>query len=287
MGIYLNGIIPYDFNDLDCHEKATAEIHSILKKIQERWHFTKGFHISCYDDELEYSIDLPNDFGRIRLRNSFIEIDTSINYTSYFHESMWWRTRMFDIAEALDADTVYLGAENSFHNHNYGKKEWFDNDFTIDDWKKEFHDIPMYDDEDEKILTTFPDWIYLFQETFTACKERKAQLKKKFKNYEIVTISTIGNKFILALNKDKRLVLLDEENNKELECGEIDGIDQRFNGAGFAIYKGTTSAFYTPDGKKITDYKERKFDWCWGNGENLTIMVKDCQTNEVIHTNIL
>ena len=64
------------------------------------------------------------------------------------------------------------------------------------------------------------------------------------------------------------MVLLDEESDKELECGEIDGIDQRFNGAGFAIYKGTTNAFYTPDGKKITDYKERKFDWCWGNGEN-------------------
>ena len=86
MAVYLNGIIPHNFNSIEDKEKSIAELYSILKRLQDYWHFTKGFNIEIIDNEDSplYRIDLPNDPGMLELKNGFIFLDFWYNHHQYF-----------------------------------------------------------------------------------------------------------------------------------------------------------------------------------------------------------
>lgn len=284
MAVYLNGIIPHNFSSIENKEKAIEELYSILKRLQDYWHFTKGFNIDIIDDEESplYRIDLPNDLGWLELKNGFIFLNLSYRHFQYF----FWeglRCMVYDIVLALDKDVVYMGCEYSFENCNYGEKDWDSNDFTFNDWLSYKQQIPIYDDNAIFEYNNLPEWIDLFKETFTTCKIRKQKLEERFPNYTILTTSTYGNCFILALDKNGKLVLLNESTSKELRCGKIDGLDNRFNTAGFLIYKGNRCAFYSSEGKKITNYRVREYDWRWEKHNLKDIIVVDCKTKEEIY----
>ena len=100
----------------------------------------------------------------------------------------------------------------------------------------------------------------------------------RFVRLALLTSSPKG--CILALDKNGELVLLNESTGKELRCGKIDGLDNRFNTAGFLIYKGNRCAFYAYEGKKITDYRVREYDWKWVND---VVVVIDCKTKTGIY----
>lgn len=283
MATYLNGIIPHDFTAIENKEKATAELNNILKQLQDYWHFTKGFNTIIIDYEeysqTTYRIDLPNDLGWLELKNGFIFLDISYKYFQYF----FWedlRCMVYDIAIALGKDVVYIGDEYSFEECDYGEKDWDNNDFTLNDWLSHKQPIPIYDDNAIFEFNNLPKWKNLFQETFTSCKIRKQKLEEQFPNYTILTTSKYGKYFILALDKNGELVLLNESTGKELRCGKIDGLDNRFNTAGFLIYKGNKCAFYAYEGKKITDYRVREYDWKWVND---VVVVIDCKTKTGIY----
>ena len=111
--------------------------------------------------------------------------------------------------------------------------------------------------------------------------DRKRKLEDQFVEYKILTIGHTCGDYILA-SKDGTLVLLNEETGKPLRCGKIDGINARFNNAGFVIIKGNKCAFYTPDGKRLTPYRVQQFDWKWAEGGDMRRVVYNAKTQEEI-----
>lgn len=292
-------LVPYRFNDLSCKEKVVNELEAIKNKVASFFHISEGFilevvdysdDIKLNDNELsfDYCFNMPiQDLG-IELGNGFLLIDGAWNYSQYFYAlggKSWLRYMHFDLLRALGYSEAYVMDEYHGSNHSYPNNAEFGNtDMNFDIWKKENPNPPIlpmsviFDPKIDKRQET--ESVYL--DKFEDCKERLNALQIKFPEYEILTIANFSGDFILALD-DNRPIIVNENTGEVLACGKIDGINVRFNSAGFEIIRDNESAFFSPDGVQRTPFRKGKFSWDW-KGHADAIAVTDESTGEVIYT---
>ena len=224
-------------------------------------HLKQGFKLEIEDYEgtewpdspNEYRIDTPFHDFEIIIGNGYMTLDSTWRYSQYFYISnnqTWLRDKFFDFITALGYKDAIIANEYHGWNHAYGDNnlDMCDYSFTFADWKKEFPIVSKIDFSCFHTITGLEKWpeiedVYI--DDFKECFERKRKIEERFAEYKILTIGHICGDYILAL-KDDTLVLLNEKTGRPLRCGKIDGINARFNNAGFAIIKGNKCAFYTP-----------------------------------------
>lgn len=299
MSVFVEMFVPYRFNDLSCKEKVDNELEAIKNKVASFFHVSECFilevvdysdDIKLNDNELsfDYCFHMPiQDLG-IELGNGFLKIDGGWNYSQYFYAlggKSWLRYMHFDLLRALGYSEAYIMDEYHGSNHAYPNNVEFGNtDMNFDIWKKENPNPPilpmsvLYDPKiDER-----PEIESVYLDKFEDCKERLNALQIKFPKYEILTIDNFSGDFILALDEN-RPIIVNENTGDILPCGKIDGINVRFNGAGFEIYHDKESAFFSFDGVQRTPFRNGKFSWHW-KGFDDAIEVYDDSTGEVIYT---
>ncbi|WP_279159186.1 hypothetical protein [Muribaculum intestinale] len=260
-------------------------------------HLKQGFKLEIEDYEgtewpdspNEYRIDTPFHDFEIIIGNGYMTLDSTWRYSQYFYISnnqTWLRDKFFDFITALGYKDAIIANEYHGWNHAYGDNnlDMCDYSFTFADWKKEFPIVSKIDFSCFHTITGLEKWpeiedVYI--DDFKECFERKRKIEERFAEYKILTIGHICGDYILAL-KDDTLVLLNEKTGRPLRCGKIDGINARFNNAGFAIIKGNKCAFYTPDGKRLTPYRVHQFDCKWAEGGTMRRVIYNTKTKEEI-----
>lgn len=278
MSIYVQALMPFDFDKLSDKAAAIETISNIKDQLATHFCLKEGFKLDIEDNEgtewsdmpNRYTIDLPFYEFEITIGNGFVIIDTSWNYSQYFYISdnhTLLRDKFFDFITALGYKEAFIVDEYHGWNKGYGDMhlDMSDYAFSFEYWKKEFPVVPKIEFScfyDRANLDEYPEHEDLYLDDFKECFERKKMLEERFSDYKILTIGHVCGEYILAL-KDGSPVLLNEKTGKPLRCGKIDGINARFNGAGFAIIKGNKCAFYSPEGKRLTPYRVQQFAWKW------------------------
>lgn len=297
MSVYVQALLPFDFDNLDDKAAAVEKISYIKNLLAAHFHLKEGFNLVIHDYEgtewsdspNEYRIDTPfHDFDII-IGNGVISIDSVWSYSQYFYivnNRTWLRDKFFDFVTALGYREALIVDEYHGGNHVYGdnKLDMSEYSFSFADWKKEFPVVPKIDFScfhETDSLDKLPEIEVLYLDDFKECFERKSMLEKRFHEYRILTIGYICGEFILAL-KDGLLVLLNEKTGKPLRCGKIDGINARFNNAGFVIRKGNKCAFYSAEGKRLTSYRVQQFGWKWAEGCAMLRVIYNLKTQEEI-----
>lgn len=297
MSIYVQALMSFDFDRLSDKAAAIEKITTIKKQLAEHFHLKQGFELVIEDYEgtewpdspNEYRIDTPFHDFEIIIGNGYMTLDSVWSYSQYFYignDQTWLRDKFFDFVTALGYKEAIIADEYHGWNHGYGEKhlDMCDYSFTFADWHKEFPIVPKIDSSCFHVRTGLDKWpeiedVYI--DDFKECFERKRKLEERFAKYKILTIGHICGDYILAL-ENERLILLNEETGKPLRCGKIDGINARFNNAGFAIIKGNKCAFYTPQGKRLTPYRVQQFAWKWAGGGDMRRVVYNTKTQEEI-----
>lgn len=299
MSVYVEMLVPYDFNSLSCKEKAVNELMAIRNKLASFFHISKEFVFDIedydgteFDGENRYRLDLPIQDVDIELGNGYLMIDGAWNYSQYFYAGSgipWLRYTHFDVLRALGYSEAYVMDEYHGSNNIYpGNKEFGCYNMHFEVWKSVNPNPPilpmsvLHDPKDEK----WPETESVYIDKFEDCKERLKALQHKFPDYKILTIATFSGDFILALN-DNAPVIINENNGEILDCGKIDGIRNRFNSAGFEIFHGSESAFFSCDGILRTPFREGSFSWHWREGRERIIDVTDDNTGEVVYSKFI
>lgn len=298
MSISVQALMPFDFDRLSDKVAAIEKITSLKEKLAEHFRLKQGFEQEIEDYEgtewqdspNQYRIDTPFHDFKIIIGNGFINIDSVWSYSQYFYivkKHTWLRDMFFDFITALGYKEAIIADEYHGWNHGYGEKrlDMCEYSFTFADWQNEFPIIPKIDFSCFHVIKGLDKWpeiedVYI--DDFQECFERRKKLEERFDEYEILTIGYICGDYILAL-KDDMLVLLNEETGKPLRCGKIDGINARFNNAGFVISKGNKCAFFTPEGKRLTPYRVQQFGWKWAEGGDMRRVIYNTKSQEEIY----
>lgn len=296
MSVYVEMLVPYSFSDLSCKRKAIDELMLIKNKFASFFHLSECFIFDIEDyDETEfdsdnrYRLNLPIQDLDIELGNGFLMIEGAWNYSQYFYATdgnSWLRYMHFDVLRALGYREAYVMDEYHGSNNIYsGNKEFGCYNMSFDVWKAENPNppvLPLSVLHDSK-ANVRPEIESVYLDKFEDCKLRLMTLEKKFPQYKILTIANFSGSFILVLYENKPIII-DEKSGKTLDCGYIQGINNRFNSAGFEIYRDTESAFFSFDGIQRTPFRKGSFSWHWEKGCALIIEVLDDNTGEVIYT---
>lgn len=296
MSTYVQALLPFDFDKLSDKVAAIENITKIKNQLATHFCLNEGFNLIIEDYEGTEWPDSPNEYRivtpfhdfEIIIGNGFITIDSVWSYSQYFYiinNRTFLRDIFFDFVTALGYIEALIVDEYHGWNHCYGDKnlDMYEYSFSFADWKKEFPVVPKIDFSCFNVtdLDKWPEIEGLYLDDFKECFERKFMLEKRFNKYKILTIGHICGEYILAL-KDGLLVLLNEKTGKPLRCGKIDGINARFNNAGFVISKGNKCAFYTPDGKRLTPYRVQEFGWKWADGRFTHRVIYNLKSQEEI-----
>ena len=228
MSIVLEAIMPYNFRNLSDNEAATKELYSIQTRLQSVWPFRGKFENTIYEGDKneiqpEYLIDLPE--FEIELKNGFLYIPLYFKKCQYFaidNGVQWLRNALYDLVTALGGDMAYVGSEYQFC-EMYNGRDWYETDFTLEDWLIAHPQIPDYDENERADFPRGPIWGELFKDSFEQCKKRRNYLEELFPEHKILSISRLKDNLILAVNSDKGFVLLDEFTREEIVCAVIEG----------------------------------------------------------------
>lgn len=299
MSVYVEMLVPYDFDSLSCKEKAIKELETIKTRLAAFFHISKEFvfDIEDYDGtefegENRYRLDLPIQVLDIELGNGYLMIGGGWKYSQYFYASggkPWLRYTHFDVIRALGYSEAYVMDEYNGSNKLYpGDKEFGNYDMHFDVWKSVNPNPPilpmsaLHDPKDDK----WPEIESVYIDKFDDCKVRLKALQQKFPDYKILTIAPFSGDFILVL-KDNQPAIINEINGDILNCGNIDGIKNRFHSAGFEIFHGSESAFLSCDGIQRTPFREGAFSWHWREGRELIIDVTDDNSGDVVYSKLV
>ena len=144
-------------------------------------------------------------------------------------------------------------------------------DSTFEDWKSygskseddiihEFNvmDFTDFCPEEQK----WPEYFSKYHDDYKECHAVWDALGLKFPQYEFLAkVIPLPNHYLVAQGDD--LYILDIESGKLLIDFPIDNCHADFNGAGVQIFRGEKSAFFSIEGKQLTDFRVGKFSWKW------------------------
>lgn len=284
MSVDLSLIIPNKCRSLrDCDEAKQCfydTIDHIIKYFHGRKQFVTNIYIKEEDDDdefnlIEYSFEIPLLNITAYMHAGFWDIWPVARYSQYFYTydkdmygkpRIWTREVCFNTLLAFGHKEGWICDE--FHSWN---SELDDVDSTFEDWKSygsksedgiihEFNvmDFTDFCPEEQK----WPEYFSKYHDDYKECHAVWDALGLKFPQYEFLAkIIPLPNHYLVAQGDD--LYILDIESGKLLIDFPIDNCHADFNGAGVQIFRGEKSAFFSIEGKQLTDFRVGKFSWKW------------------------
>lgn len=245
-----------------------------LQEIQD--YLVKKYGIANSDEAIPWTDNDGGVFPRfnfepygivsINMYNGFWEIETAWRYSQYFDENggpSGLKSDFFDIARDFECDDAYICSE--FCAWNGGNLEMRNFDEWLDDMRSRFGDIrELKTDTKYSYDSKFPE---VFHESFTACKERMAEVFKEVeaKGYKANGISCIGWNYI-TVSKDGKVYLMHDKTFELLIPEPID-YWMDLNRSSFEIVANGKNMLYSCYGQKIFETDKGHFYWEWANHE--------------------
>lgn len=102
----------------------------------------------------------------------------------------------------------------------------------------------------------------ILPDAYTECFALVNYLQPKYPHYKVLALGRPSPRFALV-EGELGLYVVDMQTGGSLTDFPIDNCRADYNGAGFAIFKEGKSAFYSPLGKRLTDFRIGDFGWRW------------------------
>lgn len=231
------------------------------------------------DDYEEYRFNLPLIHTTCNLRQGYWDIWIHTKYSSYFWPSgfdkngsiyLWPRTDAFNVARAFGFSEGWICDE--YHSWNSLLEE--------DSCSASFEQWCKYGESDEDSCiyefsleifngstNRLMDYRSKYHDSFAECHALVAKIEEQYPDYKLLSICTPTKAFALA-TKGKNLYILNVETGESLTPFPIDCCHANFNGVGFSLFKDGKQAFFTAEGRQITDFREGGFSWRWDSSRD-------------------
>lgn len=292
MSVDLSFILPNSCRSLQDKEDAKKCFNDTIERIVKYFHGRKYFITEVIMNEeetdehdLEYSFEIPALNVTANMYAGFWDIWIVANYSSYFYPfakdmfgkpRSWPRDICFNVALAFGFKEGWICDE--YHSGNSLLTE--DTDTTFEDWigygrtaeDSILHEFNMMDfAETNYSMRIHPDYKAKYHDDFKECHAVLEAIRRRFPEYEILLMEGSLKDFALAA-KDGGFYLLNVVTGKCLTDFPIDQYNDRFNGAGFQVFRGEESAFFNKYGKQLTEFRVGEFCWDWDPRPN-----RDCE----------
>lgn len=293
MSVDLSLIIPNNcssLRDKDDAKKCFEEtIERVIKYFRGRKQFVTEIIINQeeIDDEeagiyetIEYSFRIPLLNITAYMHAGFWDIWINARYSGYFYPyeidtngfpRIWPRENCFNTLLVFGCKEGWVCDE--YHSWNSNIDEY---ESTFEEWMaygesqedSMVHEFNVMDFADvDPYNNKWPNYKCKYHDSFKEYHEKLSFYKKKFPEYNILTIDEPLDGF-LFVSKDENLYLLNIETGERFTDFPIDNCRNNFNGAGFQIFRGEKSAFFNNAGKQLTDFRVGDFSWEWDSREN-------------------
>lgn len=243
-----------------------------------------GEYEDLEDEYPEYSFDIPLLNATCRMEQGFWDIWINARYNDYFwpmafdrhgYPYLWARNDSFDATRIFGFTEGWVCDE--YHSWNSYLVELKDRSFASwlafgkdeEDAKVHEFDISMFGEKAERAKYA-PKYHDSFKECFALVEE----FEQRFPQYKLLMLGRPSTPWNLVA-KDEELFVVNRATGQSLTDFPIDNCEACYNGAGFTIFKGEASAFFSPSGGQLTDYRVGPFEWNWSKGELFRQVITD------------
>lgn len=289
MSTCVDHILRHDFQDLDDKAAAIAYLEKSIEQLRERLRIKDRImaDVTEYDDDdsgfIEYSFRIPNYDATIQMGRGFWKISQAQSLDHLFRRfngiySM--RLDIFDIAQALDA-------KEAWHCSEYISPLNEEDDETFDSWmkgmNKRFGAIPEFNESDidrfrDKNKNKHAYYAQIVHDSFQDCHTRLMELKERFKGYTILNLGRIAGRYV-KLHTDDGCYLTDADTGEFVLDYPVDDVLENICGAGMIIQKDGLSAFFSIEGRQMSEFVAGDWRWKWAEGNSCETIVYNEKEN--------
>ncbi len=300
MSVALSLILPNECYNIDDNKLALEVFNQTIDRVISYFGGRKQFvskisvHNSDSDDwgeyeDLEdeypaYSFDIPLLNASCRMRQGFWDIWINARYKDYFwpmefdkhgYPYLWARDDAFDAARIFGFTEGWVCDE--FHSWNSELVDREDRSFASwltfgadeEDAKVYEFDISMFGGKAD-----LADYETKYHDSFKECFALVEEFEQRFPQYKLLMLGRPSTPWCLVA-KGEELFVVNRATGQSLTDFPIDNCEACYNGAGFTIFKGEASAFFSPSGEQLTDYRVGPFKWSWSKGEIFRQVITD------------
>ena len=288
MSTCVDHILRHDFHDLDNKAASVAFLEKSIEQLRERLRIKDRIMADVieYDSDddsgfIEYSFRIPNFDADIQLGRGFWKISQALSLDhmfSRFNGIYSIREDIFDIARALDA-------KEAWHCSEYISPLNEEDDETFDSWMKamnnrfgaiqEFNesDIDRFRDENKHAY-----YAQIVHDSFQDCHIRFRKLKERFEGYTVLNLGRIVGRYA-KLHSGDGCYLADAHTGELLLDYPVDDVLENICGAGMIIQKGARSAFFSLEGRQMSEFVSGEWRWKWAEGYSCARIVYNAIEN--------
>lgn len=300
MGVDLSLILPNECYNIDDNKLALEVFNQTIDRVISYFGGRKQFvseitirnsdsddwaeHLDPEDEYPDYSFEIPLLNATCLMEQGFWDIWINARYSHYFwpmefdkygYPYLWARNDSFDAARLFGFTEGWVCDE--YHSWNSYLVELKDRSFASwlafgadeEDAKVHEFDISMFGGKAERAKYA-PKYHDSFKECFALVEE----FEQRFPQYKLLMLGRPSTPWNLVA-KDEELFVVNRATGQSLTDFPIDNCEACYNGAGFTIFKGEASAFFSPSGEQLTDYRVGPFEWNWSKGELFRQVITD------------
>lgn len=300
MGVDLSLILPNECYNIDDNKLALEVFNQTIDRVVSYFGGRKQFvseitirnsdsddwaeHLDPEDEYPDYSFEIPLLNATCLMEQGFWDIWINARYSHYFwpmefdkygYPYLWARNDSFDAARLFGFTEGWVCDE--YHSWNSYLVELKDRSFASwlafgadeEDAKVHEFDISMFGGKAERAKYA-PKYHDSFKECFALVEE----FEQRFPQYKLLMLGRPSTPWNLVA-KDEELFVVNRATGQSLTDFPIDNCEACYNGAGFTIFKGEASAFFSPSGEQLTDYRVGPFEWNWSKGELFRQVITD------------
>ncbi|MDN4754962.1 hypothetical protein QYZ87_10625 [Porphyromonadaceae bacterium W3.11] len=289
MGVDLNLILPNDCKDLRDNKHALNVFNNTIDKITSFFGGRRQFvtdilifnsdskeweEFGCnYEEDMpDYSFSIPLLSVTFYMKQGYWEVWTNARYYHYFwpfaidqngNPILWARYDCFNAARVLGFSEGWVCDDYHSWNCKLGDEyadfeAWLNYGEDEEDAIVHEFTTSLFGGKTERYL----DYASKFHDSFRECFQLVELFKRRFPQYKVLTIGRPNYRFALVSEEDN-LFVVNIETGDSLTDFPIDNCKADYNGAGFAIFNGESSAFFSPTGIRLTDFRVGDFEWRW------------------------
>lgn len=300
MSVDLSLILPNECYNIDDNKLALEVFNQTIDRVISYFGGRKQFvseitirnsdsddwaeHLDPEDEYPDYSFEIPLLNATCLMEQGFWDIWINARYSHYFwpmefdkygYPYLWARNDSFDAARIFGFTEGWVCDE--YHSWNSYLVELKDRSFASwlafgadeEDAKVHEFDISMFGGKAERAKYA-PKYHDSFKECFALVEE----FEQRFPQYKLLMLGRPSTPWSLVA-RGEELFVVNRATGQSLTDFPIDNCEACYNGAGFTIFKGEASAFFSPSGEQLTDYRVGPFKWSWSKGEIFRQVITD------------
>lgn len=276
MSTCVDHILRHNFHDLDDKAAAVTFLEKSIEQLRERLKIKDRImaDITVYEGDdsgfIEYSFRISNYDATIQMGRGFWKISQALSLDHLFRRFNGIysiRQEIFDIAQALDV-------KEAWHCSEYISPYNDDDDETFDSWmksmKKRFGVIPEFNEADIDRFREENQHAYhaqIVHDSFQDCHILYEELKERFEGYTVVNLGRILGRYI-KLHTGDGCYLADADTGEFVLDYPVDDVLENICGAGMIIQKDGLSAFFSIEGRQMSEFVSGEWRWKWGKGDS-------------------